>query len=158
MPGNETLCHTVLHDEVTPMQGFVIEFSMGFILLFVICGVTDDNKPESRFVAPLVIGCTVILAHLAFVPYTSASMSPSGTFATAVVLGLWDDNWVSNFQEHKEFNNHQQFFGKVYWAGPILGGIAGSVIYTQIFSAMKPEEYETFRQVQRSEPIELETK
>jgi aquaporin rerated protein, invertebrate len=94
VPGTETLCHTVLHNDVTPMQGFVIEFSMGFILLFVICGVTDEYKQESRFVAPLVIGCTVILAHLAFVPYTSASMSPSGTFATAIVLGLWDDLWV----------------------------------------------------------------
>jgi hypothetical protein len=61
----------------------------------------------------------------------------------------------------KLFNFHStiiNFSFKVYFAGPVLGGIAGSVIYMQIFSAMKPAEFETYRQVQRLEEIELTQK
>lgn len=38
------LGHTTLSVEVTPVQGLGIEFFLGFILIFTIFGVCDDNK------------------------------------------------------------------------------------------------------------------
>lgn len=38
------LGHTVLALELTPAQGLGIEFFLGFILIFTVFGVCDDNK------------------------------------------------------------------------------------------------------------------
>lgn len=38
------LGHTTLAIEVTPVQGLGIEFFLGFILIFTVFGVCDDNK------------------------------------------------------------------------------------------------------------------
>lgn len=68
---------------------------------------------DSRYTAPLAIGMAVTLGHLGTIHYTGASMNPARTVGTAFVTNNWDAHWV-------------------YWAGPILGGIAAALIYTQI--------------------------
>lgn len=75
---------------------------------------------ESKFAAPLAIGLAVTVGHLGALKYTGASMNPGRTFGTAVITGIWDNHWV-------------------YWAGPILGGIAASLLYTQAFNAPEVE-------------------
>lgn len=55
----------------------------------------------------------VTLGHLGTIHYTGASMNPARTVGTAFATNTWTAHWV-------------------YWAGPILGGIAASLIYTQI--------------------------
>lgn len=87
--------HTNLSDNISPLQGLGLEFFLGFVLVLVVFGVTDENKPDSRFIAPLAIGLTVTLGHLGIVSYTGSSMNPARTFGTAVITGIWENHWVS---------------------------------------------------------------
>lgn len=58
---------TKLADGVTPVQGFGIEFFLGFVLVLVVFGVCDVNRPEVKGLAPIVIGLTIAMGHLAVV-------------------------------------------------------------------------------------------
>jgi len=111
-----TLGHAVLGENVLPLQGLGFEFFLGFLLVFTIFGVCDSNKPDSRFVGPLAIGLAVTAGHLTVIKYTGASINPARSFGTALISGDWENHWI-------------------YWVGPILGGIAASLLYTQAFSA-----------------------
>ena len=64
------LGQTSLKEGIDIYQGLGFEFFLGFILVLCVFGVCDDNKPDSKFVAPLAIGLTVTLGHLAVVEYT----------------------------------------------------------------------------------------
>lgn len=80
--------------EVTVYQGLGFEFFLGFILVFCVFGVCDENKPDSRYIAALAIGLTVTLGHLGAVSFTGSSMNPARTFGSAVVSGNWSNHWV----------------------------------------------------------------
>jgi aquaporin related protein len=67
---DSSIGHTQLKPELSVFQGLGFEFFLGFILIFCVFGVCDDNKPDSRFMAPLAIGLTVTLGHLGVVAYT----------------------------------------------------------------------------------------
>lgn len=58
---------TKLTDGVTPVQGFGIEFFLGFVLVLVVFGVCDVNRPEVKGLAPVAIGLTIAMGHLAVV-------------------------------------------------------------------------------------------
>jgi aquaporin related protein len=103
---------------IKPLQGLGIEFFLGFLLVLCVFGVCDSNKPDSRFIAPLAIGLTVTLGHLGAVRMTGSSMNPARTFGTAVVYNEWENHWL-------------------YWIGPILGGIAAALLYTQALKAQE---------------------
>lgn len=62
---------TSLGKEATPWQGTGLEFFLGFILVLVVFGVTDPNKPFVKILAPLAIGLTVTVGHLATVSITT---------------------------------------------------------------------------------------
>lgn len=120
---------TGLGTDVTQLQGFGIEFFLGFVLIFVVCGVCDGNKPDHKSTAPLAIGLTVTLGHLLAVDYTGSSMNPARSFGSALVANNWSDHWI-------------------YWAGPIAGGIAAALLYVHGFSAppvetITPPRYRT---------------
>ncbi|XP_062707372.1 aquaporin AQPAe.a [Aedes albopictus] len=114
------LGNTGLKEHVQDMQGLGIEFFLGFILVLCVFGVCDENKPDSRFVAPLAIGMTVTLGHLGVVEYTGSSMNPARSFGTAFIGDNWANHWI-------------------YWAGPILGGVCASLLYCQVFKAPQHE-------------------
>lgn len=42
---HNNLGHTTLGKDVLPLQGLGIEFFLGFILIFTVFGVCDENKP-----------------------------------------------------------------------------------------------------------------
>ncbi|XP_053601307.1 aquaporin AQPcic [Plodia interpunctella] len=108
---------TTLGTDVTSLQGFGIEFFLGFVLIFVVCGVCDPHKPDAKATAPLAIGLTVALGHLMAVDYTGASMNPARSFGSAIVHAvIWENHWV-------------------YWAGPVAGGVAAALLYVHVFSA-----------------------
>lgn len=138
MSNNTSVGHTQLADYVSPLQGLGFEFFLGFILVLCVFGVCDENKPDSRFIAPLAIGLTVTLGHLGAVAFTGASMNPARTFGTAVVSGDWLNHWV-------------------YWAGPILGGCAAALLYILAFAAPEAGVHvsEKYRSVQTEETKEV---
>lgn len=107
---------TLLNENITAQQGIGVEFLLGFVLIFVVFGVTDPNKPDSKIPASLAIGLTVAVGHFASIPYTGSSMNPARSLGSAVVANMWDYHWV-------------------YWFGPCLGGIAASLLYTYVFTA-----------------------
>ncbi|XP_063930691.1 aquaporin isoform X2 [Zophobas morio] len=110
------LGNTQLQDDFTPVQGFGVEFFLGFVLVLVVCGVCDPNRPEAKPAAALAIGMAVGVGHLATVDFTGSSMNPARSFGSALIANDWDDHWV-------------------YWVGPVLGGIAAALIYKHAFSA-----------------------
>ncbi|KAG5675058.1 hypothetical protein PVAND_004995 [Polypedilum vanderplanki] len=132
--------HTQLNPTVSVYQGLGFEFFLGFILILCVVGVCDENKPDSRFIAPLAIGLTVTLGHLGVVTYTGSSMNPARSFGTAFITGDWENHWV-------------------YWLGPIAGGIAASLLYSIFFSAPDIEVHRSdkYRQVTQNDDKELRT-
>ncbi|XP_044259379.1 aquaporin AQPAn.G [Tribolium madens] len=113
---HENLGNTQLGKGFTPIQGFGVEFFLGFVLILVICGVCDPNKPQAKPAATLAIGMAVAVGHLATVDYTGASMNPARSFGSALIVNNWTDHWV-------------------YWAGPVLGGVAAALIYKHVLAA-----------------------
>ncbi|KAI7815065.1 Prip [Rhyzopertha dominica] len=101
---------------LTELQGFGVEVFLGFILVLVVFGVVDSNKPELKATAPLAIGLAVAVGHLAAVDYTGSSMNPARSFGSALIAGQWRSHWI-------------------YWVGPILGGIGAAILYTHAFAA-----------------------
>lgn len=71
-------------------------------------------------------------------------MNPARTFGTAVVQNNWDNHWVLLTilkNKLKKCNlTIANFFFKVYWAGPILGGITAGLLYSQALSAPEEEQ------------------
>ena len=53
-----------LAEGVSPVQGLGIEFFLALILVLVVCGACDAAKPESKGIAPLIIGLAVTVGHL----------------------------------------------------------------------------------------------
>ncbi|XP_076161300.1 aquaporin AQPAn.G isoform X2 [Ptiloglossa arizonensis] len=110
-----------LSENVSSVQGFGIEFFLAFILVLVVCGACDAAKPHSQGIAPLVIGLAVTVGHLVGIPRTGAGMNPARSLGSAVVMGAFNDHWL-------------------YWVGPILGGMAGGLVYTHAVGPAKEEE------------------
>lgn len=88
------LGNTQLSSGFSPVQGFGIEFFLGFVLILVIFGVCDPNKPEEKPAAGLAIGMAVGVGHLATVDFTGASMNPARSFGSALIANNWTNHWV----------------------------------------------------------------
>nr|AHI85751.1 aquaporin 4B [Lygus hesperus] len=112
---------TLLNPSITPGQGVAIEFMLGFVLVFVIFGVIDPNKPDAKIVAPLAIGLTVAVGHLSCIDSTGSSMNPARSLGSVAMINKWDNHWV-------------------YWVGPCMGGIVAAILYQFVLSA-PPQEY-----------------
>lgn len=110
------LGNTELNPAVSPAQGLLIEFLLGFVLTLTVFGVCDPNRYEAKAAGALAIGIAVSLGHLATVDYTGSGMNPARSFGSAVIADYWVHHWI-------------------YWVGPILGGIAAGLLYKYAFSA-----------------------
>jgi aquaporin related protein len=134
---------TNLGNELTDVQGFLMEIILTFLLLFVIHGVCDPRRKDIKGSAPLAIGLAVTACHLCGVrngtstycrngtdnyfqiPFSGSSINPARSFGPAVIMDLWENHWV-------------------YWAGPLLGGVLAGLIYKYLFKAQKsdPDSYD----------------
>jgi aquaporin Z len=104
---------------------FLMELVATFLFVLVIQFVT---RPESsaKNMAPLAIGLTLVVIHLAALPVDGASFNPARSFAPAVLSAGWSgstwaiqDDWL-------------------FWVAPILGGLLASVVE----SALRPTKSE----------------
>ena len=80
------------------LSGFMSEFVLTFIFLFVIIAVTSKHA-ESSF-APIAIGLCLTLIHLISIPVTNTSVNPARSLGPAVFVGGWALNqlwlfWVA---------------------------------------------------------------
>ena len=63
----------------------------------------------------MLLGLTVTAAGLMGGPYTGASINPARSLAPVLLTGTWDvQHWI-------------------YWAGPMVGGALGGLIYRFVF-------------------------
>lgn len=113
---DDALCPTTVSDAITSGKGFGVELVITFVLVFTVFASCDSARKDLNGSAPLTIGLSVTLCHMAAIKYTGASMNPARTFGVAVLLGEFDNHWV-------------------YWIGPIAGGIIAALLYDLLFAA-----------------------
>jgi len=100
-----------LANDVTLVQGIVIEAIATFLLAFAIMGtVVDERAPK---LGGLFVGFTLLFCVLAMGNMTGAALNPARAFAPE--LASW--NWTGAI---------------VYWIGPILGAVLAAQVYERV--------------------------
>ncbi|MEI9893021.1 MAG: aquaporin [Chthoniobacter sp.] len=100
-PGDPTLGATL--PVGTPMQSFILEIVLTFLLMLVILSVSTGAK-EKGITAGIAIGAVIALEAMFAGPICGASMNPARSLAPAVVSGNLQSLWV-------------------YLAAPLLGAL-----------------------------------
>ena len=101
-----------LSQNISTLDGFVIESILTAFLVIIIMFVVKDKNP----LAPFAISLYVLVIHLVAINLTGASINPARSFAPALIHNEWTNHWL-------------------YWIAPIIGGISGAVIYTFLFGS-----------------------
>jgi aquaporin TIP len=92
---------------VAPEGAVVIEAVLSCAL---VVAYFATSTPQTRHLAPVALGATVVLAHLFGMGLTGPSMNPARTFGPALLTGGWASHWV-------------------YWVGPLVGGGLAAVLW-----------------------------
>ncbi|EFH86884.1 MIP/aquaporin family protein [Ktedonobacter racemifer] len=99
-------------------QSFGLETLLTFFLMIVIMAMATDTRAVGQ-AAALAIGATVGLEALFAGPICGASMNPARSLGPALISGMWTAQWV-------------------YVLGPMLGAVAGAIIYRWLREASGP--------------------
>ncbi len=91
---------------LSDIQALVVEIVFTAIFIAVILTVTKKAPTHAAFAIPL----TLVVIHLAIVPFTGASVNPARSLASAVIGGDLAAIWI-------------------YIVGPIVGAVAGWGVY-----------------------------
>ncbi len=100
---------------VSEIQALIIEIVFTAIFLAVILTVTKKAANHAAFVIPI----TLMVIHLAIVPFTGSSVNPARSLASAIVGGDLTGIWI-------------------YIIGPIVGGLIGWGVFK--FLTPNPDE------------------
>ena len=98
--------------DVSAEQAILLEAIATFFLIITIFGTAVD--PRGPRIGGLGIGLVVTANILAIGPFTGGSMNPARSFGPAVAMGVLEGQVV-------------------YWTGPIIGAIAGALVYELLF-------------------------
>ncbi len=92
---------------------FLAEFILTMMFLFIIMGATHGRAPVGH--APIAIGLGLALVHLIGIPITNLSVNPARSTGPALIEGGWAvaQLWL-------------------FWLAPLLGGIAGGLLYRAV--------------------------
>ncbi|XP_052805914.1 uncharacterized protein LOC128235198 [Mya arenaria] len=101
---------------ITSGQALVMEFFISFMLLFGTFAFIDEERTDNTTPVPIYVGMIVASNILCGARISGACMNPARNFGPAIVNADFHLQWL-------------------YWVGPLLGGAAGSLTYTQLFSA-----------------------
>ena len=103
-----------LAGDVSATSGILIEAVLTMFLVLVVYGTGVDPRFGAR-IGGLAIGLTVTLDILAGGPLTGAAMNPARWLGPAIVAG-----------------DFEGIAAAVYLIGPLLGGLAGALLYTKV--------------------------
>ncbi|XVF20635.1 hypothetical protein REPUB_Repub12eG0018200 [Reevesia pubescens] len=98
-------------------QSFAIEIIISFLLMFVISGVSTDNRAVGEL-GGIAVGMTIMLNVFVAGPISGASMNPARSIGPAIVKHVYKGLWL-------------------YMIGPIIGTIAGAFTYNLMRSTDK---------------------
>jgi aquaporin related protein len=104
--------------------------------LVLVIFMTAVETHDASFLAPVAIGLTLFIAHLAAIFYTGSSLNPARSFGPDLVIG--------NFPTY-----HWIYCTHFYDRGLIVlgfGPLAGALLATGIYKALKWVKYEQFSQ------------
>jgi len=90
-PANQILGSTL--PSGSPMQSFILELILTFLLMFTILCVAKGTKEQGMF-AGIAIGGVVLLEAMFAGPISGASMNPARSLAPAIVSGHTEHLWI----------------------------------------------------------------
>lgn len=99
-------------NEIGPVQGLAAEFVLTLQLVLCVLAVKDHRRDASAF-APLAIGSSVVVGHLAGISYTGCSINPARSFGPALIQASFNHQWV-------------------FWVAPLSAGVAAGVLYDNL--------------------------
>jgi MIP family channel proteins len=97
--------------DISTGAAMLIEFVLTFFLITAVWGTAVDSRHPP--IGGFGIGLTVTMGILMAGPLTGAAMNPARAFGAALAAGYWPDHWI-------------------YWVGPMFGGGAAALIYSQL--------------------------
>ena len=101
-------------------SAMIAEFVLTAMFVLIIHGATDKRAPAGF--AGLAIGLTLTLIHLVCIPVDNTSVNPARSTGVAIFQGGWAV--------------HQLW---LFWLMPLLGGVAGGLIYRSLLEAKSPQ-------------------
>ena len=97
-------------------QAFLFEAVFTAIFVMVILAVTKSmDFSQTIFLA---ISLTLVVIHVALVPFTGGSVNPARSLGSSVPAGVWIDQWV-------------------YWVAPLVGAVVGWGVHKASTMEMK---------------------
>ncbi|XP_018426036.1 PREDICTED: aquaporin-5-like [Nanorana parkeri] len=102
-----------LSNNTLPGLGLVVEIILTFQLVLCIFATTDIRRSDNVGSPAISIGLSVTLGHLVGIYFTGCSMNPARSFSPAVITRSFRNHWV-------------------FWVGPLVGGVAASLMYTYV--------------------------
>lgn len=112
---------STLGDDVSALQGIIMESIITFLLALTIYG-TLDKRAYSGF-AGLAIGLVVLFGALTGGPISGGIMNPARAFGPAIASG--------------QFTHHY-----IWWVGPIIGSIAAAFLYDTVLAERENKKYQ----------------
>lgn len=111
-------------------QGLFLEMFLTAQLVLTVYFLAVE-KHRGTFLAPIGIGISVFIAHMAATHWTGTSINPARSFGPACIVGFTDYQWI-------------------YWLGPFMGSFLAFGVYT----AFKWLEYQTANPGQDDDDLE----
>lgn len=107
-------CGTALHETVSIVEGFTIEFLTTGFLVYVVCSVWDSRNAHNTDSTAMKFGILVAVLSISVGPFTGCSMNPARTLGPAIVHNKWTNHWL-------------------YWVAPLSGSLCSTLFYKYCF-------------------------